>query len=207
MSQNIGFKVTLLEQEHFPRYHHIGQSLLPSCRPFLRFIGAEQKIIDFGFCVKVGAALKFNQTEREGYSDFTEEDVNKGVWNVTRADFDEILLRNASENGVRVYEGISVKTIEFSLDNPKQPVSATWKSDRGIVGVVKFKWLALKHRRETRTRRGQLEIYAACPINPVFSPDSDVLFGNQDNVFPAECGGMFNPSSRPNFTFLIWSCH
>ncbi|KAJ7730742.1 putative halogenase [Mycena metata] len=135
-----GFKVTLLEQEHFPRYH-IGESMLPSCRPFLRFIGAEQKIIDFGFCVKVGAALKFNQTKREGYSDFTEEDVNKGVWNVTRANFDEILLRNASENGVRVHEGISVKTIEFSLDNPKQPVSATWKSDTGIAGVVKFKWL------------------------------------------------------------------
>lgn len=47
-----GFEVTLLEREKFPRYH-IGESMLPSCRPFLRFIGAEQKVKDYGFSVKV----------------------------------------------------------------------------------------------------------------------------------------------------------
>ncbi|KAF7362877.1 hypothetical protein MVEN_00637500 [Mycena venus] len=111
------FEVTLLERERFPRYH-IGESMLPSCRPFMRFIGAEQKVIDYGFCVKVidsqcyqyadcsqlktaGAALKFNQTKREGYSDFINPDPNKAAWNVVRAEFDEILLRNASDNDVR----------------------------------------------------------------------------------------------------------
>jgi hypothetical protein len=47
-----GFAVTLLEKEHFPRYH-IGESMLPSCRPFLRFIGAEEKVVNHGFTVKV----------------------------------------------------------------------------------------------------------------------------------------------------------
>ncbi|KAJ7488299.1 putative halogenase [Mycena latifolia] len=135
-----GFEVTLLEREHFPRYH-IGESMLPSCRPFMRFIGAEQKVVDFGFTVKVGAALKFNQTKREGYTDFINPDPNKAAWNVTRADFDEILLRNASENGVRVCEGVSVSAINFSTENDKQPVSAEWKSDTGSTGEVKFKWL------------------------------------------------------------------
>ncbi|KAF7345543.1 hypothetical protein MVEN_01573000 [Mycena venus] len=152
-----GFEVTLLEREHFPRYH-IGESMLPSCRPFMRFIGAEQKVIDYGFCVKVGAALKFNQTKREGYSDFINPDPNKAAWNVVRmiillvkhrlmpldkvrAEFDEILLRNASENDVRVCEGVSVNTINFSTKNDKQPVSAEWKSDTGATGEIKFKWL------------------------------------------------------------------
>ncbi|KAJ7458522.1 putative halogenase [Mycena latifolia] len=135
-----GFEVTLLEREHFPRYH-IGESMLPSCRPFMRFIGAEQKVVDYGFCVKVGAALKFNQTKREGYTDFINPDPHKAAWNVTRAEFDEILLRNASENGVRVYEGVSVETIVFSPENNGQPVSVKWKADTGSTGKLKFKWL------------------------------------------------------------------
>jgi hypothetical protein len=41
-----------LEKDHFPRYH-IGESMLPSYRAFLRFIGAEEKVADHGFTVKV----------------------------------------------------------------------------------------------------------------------------------------------------------
>ncbi|KAJ7458722.1 putative halogenase [Mycena galericulata] len=135
-----GFEVTLLERDHFPRYH-IGESMLPSCRPFLRFIGAEQKVIDYGFCVKVGAALKFNQTKREGYTDFINPDPSKAAWNVTRAEFDEILLKNAADNGVRVCQGVSVNEIEFSTENNKQPVCAQWTADTGATGELKFNWL------------------------------------------------------------------
>ena len=34
-----GMSVTLLEREHFPRYH-IGESLLPSCLPILEMMEA-----------------------------------------------------------------------------------------------------------------------------------------------------------------------
>ena len=33
--------------------YHIGESLLPSVRPFLRFIGAEEAVINYGFALKV----------------------------------------------------------------------------------------------------------------------------------------------------------
>ncbi|KAJ7775500.1 putative halogenase [Mycena metata] len=135
-----GYEVTLLERDHFPRYH-IGESMLPSCRPFMRFIGVEQKVVDFGFCVKVGAALKFNQTKREGYTDFINPDPNKAAWNVSRAEFDDILLKHAGESGARVHEGVSVGAINFSPDNDKQPVSAEWRSDTGLAGEIKFKYL------------------------------------------------------------------
>jgi hypothetical protein len=47
-----GFQVTLLERDIFPRYH-IGETLLSSCRAFLTFIDAEDKVENFGFAVKV----------------------------------------------------------------------------------------------------------------------------------------------------------
>ncbi|KAJ7165807.1 putative halogenase [Mycena filopes] len=135
-----GFQVTLLERDHFPRYH-VGESMLPSCRPFMRFIGVEQRVVDFGFSIKRGAAFLFNHMKREGYTDFINPDPSKAAWNVTRADFDEILLRHASENGVRVLEGVSVNSIKFSAVNDKQPVAAAWTSDTGGAGEVNFKWL------------------------------------------------------------------
>ncbi|KAI9061696.1 FAD/NAD(P)-binding domain-containing protein [Trametes sanguinea] len=62
-----GFDVVLFEAAKFPRYH-IGESLIPSVRHFLRFIGAEDKIIQHGFARKPGSAIKFNQYKQEGSS-------------------------------------------------------------------------------------------------------------------------------------------
>ncbi|KAJ6536372.1 putative halogenase [Mycena capillaripes] len=138
-----GFSVTLLEKDHFPRYH-IGESMLPSCRPFLRFIGAEEKVANHGFAVKVGAAVKLNQYKREGYTDFISPDPNKASWNVVRSEFDEILLRHAASSGTTVCEGVQVTAIQFSScsdANQAMPISADWKSDLGSTGSVRFKFL------------------------------------------------------------------
>ncbi|KAJ7127261.1 putative halogenase [Mycena crocata] len=135
-----GFGVTVLEKDHFPRYH-IGESMLPSCRPFLRFIGAEEKVVKHGFTIKVGAAVKLNQFKREGYTDFISPDPEKASWNVERYEFDEILLRHATESGATVCEGVQVTGIQFSSSDGTQPVSAQWKSDRGGKGGINFKFL------------------------------------------------------------------
>jgi 2-polyprenyl-6-methoxyphenol hydroxylase-like FAD-dependent oxidoreductase len=67
-----GFDVVLLEAAKFPRWvltmslpdsrsddhilrYHIGESLLPSCRDFLKLIDLEETVKNFGFCVKVGS--------------------------------------------------------------------------------------------------------------------------------------------------------
>ncbi|KAJ7211604.1 putative halogenase [Mycena pura] len=132
-----GFQVTLLEKEHFPRYH-IGETMLPSMRPFLRFIGAEEKVESFGFTVKVGAALKLNQAKREGYTDFLARGATS--WSFTRADFDDIILKHAAENGVSVHEGVRVTEIKFSAENAEKPTSVEWKSDQAV-GETTFSWL------------------------------------------------------------------
>ncbi|KAJ7215671.1 hypothetical protein B0H12DRAFT_1241973 [Mycena haematopus] len=135
-----GFSVTVLEKDHFPRYH-IGESLLASCRPFLRFIDADEKVASHGFALKVGAAVKLNRSKLEAYTDFIGGDLGNAPWNVERSEFDEILLRHAAESGARICEGVQITGISFSPDDEKRPVSAQWKSDVGSEGEVCFDWL------------------------------------------------------------------
>ncbi|KAJ6454342.1 putative halogenase [Mycena sanguinolenta] len=132
-----GFDVTILERDVFPRYH-IGESLLPSCRPFLRFIEAEDLIKNHGFADKPGAAVKLNQHKREGYTDFIANNPDNGSWNVVRSEFDEILLRHAGKCGVTVCEGVKVKNISFE---DKKPVSAEWEAKDGTEGSTSFEYL------------------------------------------------------------------
>ncbi|KAK7007510.1 hypothetical protein R3P38DRAFT_1655478 [Favolaschia claudopus] len=136
-----GKKVTLLEKEVFPRYH-IGETMLPSIRPFLRFIDAEEKVVNYGFTVKVGAAVKLNQQKREGYTDFTLDGraPERASWSFERAEFDELLLKHAAENGVSVHEGVRVTEIKFCPENPKKPIAALWKSDTET-GEIKFDFM------------------------------------------------------------------
>ncbi|KAK0470422.1 putative halogenase [Desarmillaria tabescens] len=135
-----GFEVTLLEKDVFPRYH-IGESMLPSCRPFLRFIDFEEKMKNYGFFPKPGAALKLNQDKREGYTDFTANGPDNAAWNVVRSEFDDLLLRHAAELGVHVHEGVRVEKIHFSPDEPARPVSLAWSKVDGTQGDVSFNWL------------------------------------------------------------------
>ncbi|KAF7297289.1 FAD/NAD P-binding domain-containing protein [Mycena indigotica] len=132
-----GFEVTLLERDIFPRYH-IGESLLPSVRPFLRFIGAEDVVKNHGFAEKPGAAVKLNQHKREGYTDFISLNPENGAWNVVRSEFDELLLRHAAASGVTVREGVKVKEIGFTHG---APVSAQWESKTGESGSINFGYL------------------------------------------------------------------
>lgn len=48
-----GIDTVMLEAEIFPRYH-IGESMLPSMRHFLQFIGLDKKFDQHGFRIKVG---------------------------------------------------------------------------------------------------------------------------------------------------------
>ncbi|KXN91083.1 Tryptophan 2-halogenase, partial [Leucoagaricus sp. SymC.cos] len=120
-----GINVTLLEASKFPRYH-VGESLIPSVRHYLRFIGAEDKLANYGFVRKPGSAIKFNQFKREGYTDFVALGHNNNAWNVTRSEFDQLLLNHARSSGAAVYEQTKVDSIHFDPSNPERPVSVSW---------------------------------------------------------------------------------
>jgi flavin-dependent dehydrogenase len=133
-----GLKVLLLERETFPRYH-IGESLLASCQSTLRLSGAFDKVAAHGFTVKRGGVVYWG-------SDKWVLDWNKMVdpniwsWQVDRASYDHILLKNAVDQGAEVREGASVKRVLFDGD---RAVSAEWTNlkDESTVNKVEFKYV------------------------------------------------------------------
>jgi flavin-dependent dehydrogenase len=117
-----GFQVTLLERDRFPRYH-IGESILPSCRPIFEMLGVWDKIVAHGFRTKGGAYFQWGPEEWEvRFTDQGSDNVN--AWQVVRSEFDQILLDHARELGVEVIEGVGVRDIEFDGD---RAVAANWQ--------------------------------------------------------------------------------
>jgi 2-polyprenyl-6-methoxyphenol hydroxylase-like FAD-dependent oxidoreductase len=87
-----GIRVTLLEQEQFPRYH-IGESLLASCLSTLRVSGAYDRVAAHGFQKKRGGVFLWqNDTWLLNWA--TLVDAEAWSWQVDRAAFDELLLRS-----------------------------------------------------------------------------------------------------------------
>ncbi|KAH8721626.1 RadH flavin-dependent halogenase [Ilyonectria robusta] len=146
-----GVDVVLLEADKHPRYH-IGESMLPSIRPLLRFIDLDDTFDKHGFQKKLGAAFKLT-AKREGYTDFVSVHGPKGYsWNVIRSEADELMFNHAGESGARTFNGIKVNSVNFEdfegefpvgekVANPGRPVSAQWSGKDGSSGTIKFKYL------------------------------------------------------------------
>ncbi|KAF9268721.1 FAD/NAD(P)-binding domain-containing protein [Marasmius fiardii PR-910] len=144
-----GLDVAVCESSKFPRYH-IGESLLPSVRNYLRFIGAEKKVVDHGFTHKPGGAIKFNHFKREAYTDFVAIGQENSSWNVVRSEFDELLLKHARSCGASVFEQTRITSLTFAKDDPARPVSAAWtyspssdtiENPKEISGTIDFDYL------------------------------------------------------------------
>ncbi|EIN06722.1 FAD/NAD(P)-binding domain-containing protein [Punctularia strigosozonata HHB-11173 SS5] len=125
-----GFDVVVFEATKFPRYH-IGESLIPSVRHYLRFIDAEKKVERYGFALKPGAGFKLNQYKREGYTDFLALGHDTNAWNVPRAEFDQLLLDHASECGARVFQQTRVAEVHFERHKELSAVTALPSGDVG----------------------------------------------------------------------------
>lgn len=108
-----GWNVTLLEQDHHPRFH-IGESLLPMNLPLLERLGVLEQVRAIGL-VKYGA--EFSAPGAGGYETirFSEamDDGHPYAFQVKRSEFDELLFRNCAARGVRALEGVKVKDVEF----------------------------------------------------------------------------------------------
>jgi flavin-dependent dehydrogenase len=113
-----GRRVIVFEREKFPRFH-IGESLLPfSMKAFSR-LGLHEKILHAGFLKKYGGeiigACSDTGTKfyfKDGYRSQTDH-----AYQVTRGDFDKVLLDHAAESGAEVHEETAVEGVEFSNDS------------------------------------------------------------------------------------------
>jgi flavin-dependent dehydrogenase len=110
-------RVIVLERDKFPRFH-IGESLLPfSMQAFTR-LGLHEKFARAGFMEKFGGEM-YGACGDDGVKFYFEDGFRSQTdrsYQVTRADFDKVLLDHAAESGAEVREETSVEKIDFSDD-------------------------------------------------------------------------------------------
>ncbi|HEY4255697.1 MAG TPA: NAD(P)/FAD-dependent oxidoreductase [Candidatus Udaeobacter sp.] len=122
-----GRRVIVFEREKFPRFH-IGESLLPfSMKAFTR-LGLHEKFLRAGFMKKFGGEIVGACSEtgtkfyfKDGYRSQTDH-----AYQVTRGDFDKVLLDHAGECGAEVHEQTSVTQVAFTGNE----VTLFWKTGR-----------------------------------------------------------------------------
>jgi flavin-dependent dehydrogenase len=119
-----GFSVTLLEREKFPRFQ-IGESLLPFNNDLFARLGVLDQLEQGDFTPKYGA--EFVTGDRSlGYTFRFDENLDaphQRAFQVTRAKFDELLLRNAEKAGVDVRQETAVTAVDLS--DPSRAVVTT----------------------------------------------------------------------------------
>jgi halogenation protein CepH len=118
----LGHTVVVLERDRFPRYH-IGESLLSATLPIFDAIEATPRIAAHGFLEKPGGTFQWGRSD-EPWSFFFREDPGgrPHAYQVVRAEFDEILLRNAADHGAEVHE--EHRAVGLDVDGERPVVRA-----------------------------------------------------------------------------------
>lgn len=127
-----GIETVVLERDRFPRYH-IGESLLTSAIPLLKFMGLLERVDAHGFLRKPGGYFTLKEGAPPGHIDFRQGPYPYS-YQVIRSEFDHMLLQYAAEMGARVFEETTVTAIDFDGD---RPVRAHWQR-AGTTGTITF---------------------------------------------------------------------
>lgn len=112
-----GYRVVLLEKARHPRFH-IGESLLPANMPLFERMGIADQVKAIGM-EKWGAefvSAQHNMAQTFHFADAWDKSMPH-AYQVKRAEFDEVLIRNAEKKGVEVHECCKAKAIDFLPDN------------------------------------------------------------------------------------------
>lgn len=127
--RKLGRDVVVLEREKFPRYR-VGESLLPGTMAILTRLGIMDKIKAANFVEKRAATFIWGPEQTPWTFTFSTPKTAPWVYDhayqVTRAEFDQILLDAARERGADVREEHEVTGIQ--ADGNGSPVAVGWKN-------------------------------------------------------------------------------
>lgn len=112
-----GYKVVLLEKARHPRFH-IGESLLPANLPLFEKMGIADQVREIGM-VKPGAEFVSPHHDMSQVFHFADawDKSMPYAYQVKRAEFDTVLIRNAEKKGVEVHENCKARAVDFQSDN------------------------------------------------------------------------------------------
>src|SRR5436305_2620434 len=119
-----GRRVIVFEREKFPRFR-IGESLLPFSMNAFDRLGVREKL-DANFLPKYGGEI-VSACGTKGVKFYFKDGFRSKrdrAYQVTRSEFDKVLLDHSRENGAEVHEETEVTKLEFSDDRVKIDIEA-----------------------------------------------------------------------------------
>jgi len=127
--RKLGHEAVLFERDEFPRYR-VGESLLPGTLSILDRLGLSEDIEAAGFPIKRAATFLWGKGERPWSFTFSTPKTAPWVYDhalqVTRAEFDKILLDAAIDRGTDVR--IKTQVTDVDAGGPDQKAVITWKN-------------------------------------------------------------------------------
>jgi len=125
-----GLKICVVEKSSFPRFV-IGESLLPMCMNVLDDCGLIETVKKNGFQEKVGARFINNNSTADFNFSYQFTPGWSWTWQVTRSNFDQILINSVIEKGVDVYFNSNVEEVSID-DNGKSTTYVTQKDGKSF---------------------------------------------------------------------------
>jgi flavin-dependent dehydrogenase len=139
--RKLGHEVVVYEKLKFPRYR-IGESLLPGTCSILTRLGVFAKVAAANFTKKRAATFIWGG-ERPPWS-FTFATPKTAPWTfdhafqVTRSEFDQILLNAAAEQGAQVNEMYEV--VDVQMPDNGEPIQVKWRNSESD-GLTEADWV------------------------------------------------------------------
>lgn len=112
-----GYDVILFDKVKHPRYS-VGESLIPHFWKYCEITGVDKKIDAEGFIEKSGGTVVWNDIIRQ--MQFKDFGYPRPALHVERDRFDHILLEHAKEQGVKVFEEVSVLKTNVASDDQRR---------------------------------------------------------------------------------------
>ncbi|MGV3708128.1 MAG: NAD(P)/FAD-dependent oxidoreductase [Gemmatimonas sp.] len=135
MLANRGYRVDVVERQHFPRFS-IGESLLPQSMVFLEEAGLTDVVNAVGFQHKNGAAFHWDGRDTAIYFPDKSTPGPGTTFQVRRDLFDDALAKGAAAKGANVSFGEEVIAFESDEDS----ASVTVRDEQGAVRRIDAKF-------------------------------------------------------------------
>lgn len=117
LSRRAGLSVRVLEKTRFPRFS-IGESMLPQSLVLLEEAGMLEAVERAGFQYKDGAQIVRGERKTDFIFSMKTCAGHPHAYQVTRADFDHILINEAQRQGAEVRYREEITAADFSGDQP-----------------------------------------------------------------------------------------
>ena len=141
----MGYQVVLLDKARHPRFH-IGESLLPANLPLFERLGVADEVRAIGM-QKWGAEFVSPHHDHKQAFHFAEawDKSMPYAYQVKRAEFDTVLIRNAARKGVAVHEGCKVRAVDFLPDGGAGSCRARRRARGRMAGALRRRCLRPRH--------------------------------------------------------------